>query len=258
MRWFGVACCGFTFIFFCLLSPQSLKAQRNGATNSVESLPHGLVVNSAPQGAYVELTGAYTFIGRTPFTVPHELHGKYRVKATKDGYESVSSSVNIARSGASKISIRLSRKNRGKSAIRSLILPGWGQFYGQNKFKGWFMTLSQATLSGAAVYSAIKFDDKRDEYERALMDFNRVRFDLDQAQASLEDIQRKLGDARDARDLRNAFIYVSAGFWVYNFLDSIIFFSKNKTRVNKLIRQTPLFSGGLDEDGFMISMNIGL
>ena len=93
-------------------------------------------IQSSPLGATVKLNGLYSIVGRTPFLVPYPLEGRYKIKATKEGYESETSHVNFFGNSESSIFIKLKPRTRIKAAMRSLLFPGWGQLYSGDKFRG--------------------------------------------------------------------------------------------------------------------------
>ncbi len=224
---------------------------------SVAGSEQRLLIDSTPAGAFVEINGAYHFVGRTPFVLPRPIQGEYLFKAKVEGYETSNSRVDVSRSGVNKITIKLSKRTRPKAAVRSIFLPGWGQFYGQGPVKGMLTVLGQAALGAATIVAAVDYENKKDDYERALSSFNRIRFNLEDANAALQAVNRKLSNARDAQDLRNAMLAATAGFWFLNVLDSILFFSKDRPAVH-FQKQTPLILGGVSDDKIIFSMNIKL
>ncbi|MFQ5650654.1 MAG: PEGA domain-containing protein [bacterium] len=215
-----------------------------------------LVVDSIPRGAYVEVSGSYSFVGRTPFVIPQKLYGKYKVTGRMDGYETISSTITLARRGASQITLRLNKKTRLKAGYRSLLLPGWGQFYGQGKFKGAFSGLTQLTLVAVTLVAESNYQNAKEEYELALDHFNRVRHNLDEAEPAFTIVQRRFDHAKDVQGFRNALFYVTAGFWVYTFLDSMVFFSTGKKPSHKSIWQKPYISGQINHNRVLLSMRV--
>jgi|GEM_PF-1810523 len=241
------------FLLFSLACFSRATAQTSNTGNVVRRL----LIDSTPSGAFVEISGAYHFVGRTPFVLPDMIKGRYSVKARQDGYETLNTHVDIARVGVKKITIKLSRRTRGKAAYRSLFLPGWGQFYGQSKFKGFLTTIGQVALGTITVFAAIDYDNEKDDYKSALADFNRRRFNLEDAETALQSVNNQLDDARDARDFRNAMLAATFSYWFLNVIDSIFLFSKGKT-ARSSPPQTPLILGEVGSGKVMLSMNINL
>ena len=231
----------------------ALAQSKDAETNSSGKL----IIDSIPRGAFVEVSGSYSFVGRTPFVVPQKLYGEYKITGRMDGYESISSTISLARRGASQITLRLRPKTRLKAGYRSLLLPGWGQFYGQGNYKGAFVGLSQVSLGIAALVAEGKYQHAKDDYELAVSNFNSVRNDLEKAEAALVVVQREYDAAKDVQGLRNALVYVTVGFWAYTFLDSIIFFSSGRKPSNQTNWQRPYISGQVTPDAVLLSMQVG-
>ena len=186
-------------------------------SNNNETIPpDALEIDSEPQGAMVEISGKYIFVGRTPFVVPYSLYGRYKIQVKKDGYEGASRTVNFLGDKHPKITFYLSKKTRLKAAMRSTLLPGWGQFYGQGKIKGLVVIMGQTVLGIKTFLSVKKYRNKKNDYQLAINEFNRT--------VELEEVQKALKEAEDAMNFKTTMIYVTAGFWLYNILDSMVFF----------------------------------
>ena len=105
-------------LFLIIMFPLSLFGQDGGKSNDLNAAKKtkkkspsvNLVkIQSSPLGATVQLDGVYSIVGRTPFLVPYPLEGRYKVKASKDGYESETSQVNFFGNNESSIFIKLKR-----------------------------------------------------------------------------------------------------------------------------------------------------
>ncbi len=197
-----------------------LGAQSN---NNGTTPPDAIEIDSEPQGAMVKISGKYIFIGRTPFVVPYSLHGRYKIQAKKDGYENASLTVNLFGDKNHKVTIYLSKKTRLKAAMRSTLLPGWGQFYGQGKIKSLVVIMGQTALGIKTFISVKKYRNKKNDYQLAIDEFNGA--------VGLEEVQKALKEAEDAMNFKTSMIYVTAGFWLYNILDSMVFFSSKSLPV---------------------------
>lgn len=246
-------------ILFCgLVAATTMSyAQKNGRQANGT---YQVLVNSRPQGAFVELMGQYNFVGQTPFIIPYGLVGKFKVKARKPGYEDVNSTVNLVRSGQSEITIYLSEKTRFNAAYRSALLPGLGQLYGQSKLKALLMGVGQTTLGVITVFAARDYGNEKDDYERALARFNAVRNNRDEAEAAFQEVEKEFGEADDALGFRNTMIALSVGFWLYNVVDAVLFFSQDKSS-NDIMTRTenakPGITANIGQDRFMLTMQVG-
>jgi len=217
-----------------------------------------LQVNSNPQGAVIELTGKYTFVGRTPFLVPYQLFGKYKVHASKDGYESKTASVRLVNKGFNSVTINLSKKTRAKAALRSVLFPGWGQFYGQNKTRGFWVSTVQLAFGVVSIYAINDYNNEKNDYDVALRNFNRNQLNEEDAQRAFDEVQKQFNQADDAQNFRDATLYLTAGFWLYNVLDSIFFFSAGNSSLKITAGRTSAISGVKPGDQLKLTMQVRL
>ncbi|NIT59131.1 MAG: PEGA domain-containing protein [Aliifodinibius sp.] len=229
-----------------------LTAQENGTHNDTIKLkpPELLTIESKPSGAIVELEGLYDFTGKTPFVVPYPIYGKYQIKATKEGYESVTSNTSFTDGGQNSVLIKLKRKTRAKAAFRSMLFPGWGQFYGGNKLRGFIISTVQVGLGIGTFWALNDYNHRQNELERALEVFER---NMDEK--SFLDVQDKLMKAQDDYDFRNTMIAISAAFWIYNIFDSLLFFRGASPNIE--IRTNPL-SQNVNDNNLMVTWKIGI
>lgn len=227
----------------------SAIAQENDSSN-LGKTTELIVVDSRPSGAIVQINGIYKFTGRTPYVVPYPLRGRYKIKATKAGYESETSHMSFVGHGESNILIKLKAKNRFKAAYRSLLFPGWGQIYGGDKLRGVIISTAQIVLGIRTVFAIHDYNKSQDELDRALEIFNR-RLD----ETSFQDVQDKLIKAEDDHNFRNTFLIITASFWAYNVLDSFLFFSPKGTQIE--IKTNPL-SHNFRDERLMLTWKIGL
>ncbi len=238
-------------ILMFLLNPTfwAAVAQENGNKTGIKTSDL-VIVDSKPSGAIVELKGLYNFIGRTPFVVPYPIRGRYKIKSTKNGYESVTTNMNFIGEGGKNLLIRLSPKTRAKAALRSMLFPGWGQIYGDNKFRGIIISTAQLALGLKTLLANNDYKDAQDELDRALYDF-----DNNSSMFAFQEVQNKEKDAEKAYNFRNTMIILTASFWIYNVLDSIIFFSIKGSQIG--FKSQPLIQN-LDKKSLMLSWNIEL
>ncbi|OGF45596.1 MAG: hypothetical protein A2231_12375 [Candidatus Firestonebacteria bacterium RIFOXYA2_FULL_40_8] len=98
-------------------------------------------------------------------------------------------------------------------AWRSLILPGWGQFYNKDEFKGWLFTISGL---GSAAFTVITYTNYSRKYDTYLnqTDINLIEEDYQEAN---QEYQRF-----------NGMIRLTAGIWALNLLDAVISFDPKK------------------------------
>ncbi|MFQ5639890.1 MAG: DUF5683 domain-containing protein [bacterium] len=225
----------FVYIFIPLF--ETITAQDNDSAHGVRT-NELIVVDSKPTGAIVQLKGLYHFTGRTPFIVPYSVRGYYKIKTTKEGYESVTTDVHFVGGKEKSLLIKLSPRTRFKAAYRSLFFPGWGQVYGGHKVRGVLINTLQIALGIRTLIAVNDYYREQDDFERA-----QDRFDRNMTEASFQDLQNELEDAEDAYNLRNTMLIITASFWAYNILDSIIFFSPKSSQIEiKTVPRTDRFT----------------
>lgn len=182
-----------------------------------------ILITTRPSGATIYLKGEFDLVANTPAKLPMDISGKYDAKITRPGYETWRGELNFVPGSDNEINIDLSRKTRVKAALRSIIIPGWGQRYSGNSTKGTLLT-SAALLSGAAVVITDRiYQNKKRDYNTALADFNSAGSidEKNRLKIVLDDSQRKAYDAESDRNLAIAF---GIGAWAFNLVDALIFF----------------------------------
>lgn len=131
-------------------------------------------------------------------------------------------SLTSKRQGVSQsVSTAVAEKNRFGAAVRSLILPGWGQLYSGNKLMGW------SFLGGEAIIGALAFSSYS-AYSKAKSDvisFNeQYKNATDQSQIS--DLRAKAlqaeSDEISSNDQMTMMIYVAGGIWAANVVHAFL------------------------------------
>lgn len=186
----------------------------------------GTTVVAKPKGTVVYLQGEYGLAGRAPFVIMQPLDGTYRLEAKRKGFETYSA-IHEFRSGASqRIAIELTEKTRGRALVRSMFIPGWGQRYSEQKFKGWTITVLAAGSLAYLTSTEIRYQNAVDGFDHAVQVFrdNQNNAELrDVLLANVNDAQSRL-DSR-FNDRRRALI-ISSSIYIYNILDALLFFPK--------------------------------
>jgi hypothetical protein len=186
-----------------------------------------LEVNSDPPGTTISLDGEFKLAGVTPTVFSQPLTGKYELKATREGYETYKTNLYLTGGTPLKVNIKLAPKTRFKAFIRSLVIPGWGQFYADEKTRG--VLFSMATLASGVVTLIAEedFRDKRDAYDEVMERFNEER-SIERKKAMEQEVNSAREKAYDAETFRNVSLGVLVGVWAYNVLDAMIFFPNKK------------------------------
>jgi hypothetical protein len=140
--------------------------------------------------------------------------------------------------------IKLVSKSRFKAAWRSLLFPGWGQFYSNRKAKGVILGVLNTASLVATVNAYKNYEDAKDDYERALSQYRRARVvdDIPRLRREMEEGAR---EADEAFELRTAFTAVTAILWAYNVMEAVFFFPRYKEDIYE--RATPLITGQIHQ-----------
>lgn len=182
-----------------------------------------VLINTDPQGSLVRLEGEVSLSGVSPVKFDRVLSGQYRIEVTRQGYENYRSMAYFSEAQSSQVDIKLVPKTKTKAFFRSLIIPGWGQKYYGNRTKSAIFAVGTATSIVGYFFIKDDYDSKVDEYNARKDAYDNAALwsDLPRLQAELHDAQRK---ANDAEDKVNVMVAVTAGIYLFNLLDSFLFF----------------------------------
>ncbi|KAA3661448.1 MAG: PEGA domain-containing protein [Calditrichaeota bacterium] len=179
---------------------------------------------SNPNETVVTLKGEYTLRGQTPYVVVHSLKGFYELEAKKRGYENFTSSYVFNPSVRKKLAIRLTPKSRLRSFSRSMVLPGWGQVYTDQKWKGVLLAGLQLGAAGYFVYTHVDYQDAKDDYDKALDIF--ASSGSSQDATIYLDVQEKYDILSTKYDNRNTALILNLSVYLYNLIDTLFFYPK--------------------------------
>jgi hypothetical protein len=200
------------------------------------------VINSNPPGAFISLDGDYRVNATTPCRLPGNIAGSFRLKAKLPGYESWNGNVMIIPGQDNTISFMMSPKTRIKAALRSLFMPGWGQYYSGQETKALITGLGTIGVGIGAVIADRDFRNKRNDYFQAKIDLENA-LTYDEAIRLRNVVQQKNRKAYDAETNRNVLLGITIGAWAYNVLDAMVFFPEHR-----LIAAPPAIQAGFDGD----------
>lgn len=190
----------------------------------------GSLIESKPQGAAIVLDGEYRISATTPVTLPGNINGMFRLKASKPGYEQWNGDIVLVPGQSNHISFTLSPKTRFKATLRSILFPGWGQFYSEQRFKGLAVSAATFGLGIATIMADGDFRNKRDEYFQAQVDLDNAT-DAQEIARLRRLVQDKNREAYDAETERNMFLVATGVVYGFGVLDALIFFPERKVTV---------------------------
>jgi TolB-like protein len=96
-------------------------------------------------------------------------------------------------------------RSRSEALFRSMLLPGWGQFYNRQPVKGWLVAGGEVVLVGGAVAAQVLGQSAESKYRKA----------TDTATA---DAQRRRSES--SYGWRNGLLIGAAGLWALNVADA--------------------------------------
>jgi hypothetical protein len=181
------------------------------------------ILTTNPPGATVYFYGDYNLVVNTPAILPANLEGKYKVRIIRPGYETWKGELALLPGNPENINVDLSQKTRFKAGLRSLFIPGWGQHYAGNSTRGTAFTVGILASAGVLYYADKKYQDKRTSYDIANRNYNGAGSIEQQLQLqTIRDSAQR--NAYKAETDRRRVFYVGLGLWIYNILDSMVFF----------------------------------
>jgi hypothetical protein len=223
-------------VIILMLFPLSLLAQQSNS---------GFTVHSNPAGAEVLLKGDLILSGISPVSFTQGIQGKYRVIVKKYGYETYHSSVYLQTDRSTSLDVQLKPKTRFKALARSFLIPGWGQYYSDQKFKGGCFFVLAAGAVGAYFITDAVYDDKVHHYDNTLSRYQRATL-YDEKWALYQELTSARKDAYDAENLRRITIGVGIAVWGLNLLDLLFSFPEESGSysVNSLSFKPDINNGG--------------
>jgi len=223
--------------------------------NAQQNLTGTVTVITEPAGAEVRLTGESEVTGVTPVVFAFPLVGKYRLSVTLNGYETYKTNLVLDPSKETVVNVSLVPKTRIKAAIRSVFIPGWGQYYSGEKTKGLAFTLIAAASVAGYFIADNDFDNKLDRFNTSLSAFDRAEQSgagFDRLETLRSDLRATQIDAFDAETIRRISIGTVVGAWSLSVLDALFFFPEQRgTIVVKGIAVKPDYS--IDQVGITLS-----
>ncbi len=213
-----------------------------------------LTILSQPRGAVFRLEGTQIELtGRTPWSIARGLEGIYTLRAENSGYESWSQTVYLDPTSQDTLRIQLTPKTRFRALARSIVVPGWGQTYTDQRGKGVAFFLTTAAAGVTALVLDDRYDDQVDDLELAFDAYE----DENEAAVKAElwkVVQRELKTAEDYDRDRDIAVAITGALYAANLLDAFFLFPK---------RGTSLFAATPDGRGLYAAMsprqtNVGL
>ena len=179
----------------------------------------GVVITSEPPGVIGELSGDHVLRGVTPWRLDRGLEGIYDINAFKFGYADWHGRTVLSTTHRDSIFVRLTRKTPTAAAIRSAVLPGWGQFYTEQNVKGTAFAAVEVLVIGAALWADAESNREESDYLRAKAAYEDAT-EVGEIESTYEAMLKEFDEYEDKHLLRRRLIYAAAAVWVVNVADA--------------------------------------
>jgi hypothetical protein len=209
-------------LFGIILLITSLIGQIHAQPTNIPRM--GFYIDSSPQGATVYIEGE--LVGKTPCWFPHDIAGRYKLVAERSGFENWVGWITFGAARIDSITLKLHPKRLGKAALRSLVLPGWGQRYSERPASGWvFSGLYIASLAGLG-FTHYQYETKLDDYNHALDRYNMESMYFEREAKAWAEVTAAHSDLDDAFNTRRVLLYTVGAIYLVNMLDTVVNFPK--------------------------------
>jgi hypothetical protein len=192
-----------------------------------------LAVLSNVPGADLSLDGEY--IGATPVDGAPLTPGPHRLVVSKPGYETVVRTFHLAPHVLRhQVVVELAARTPARSLARSLVLPGWGQYYAGHTEKALLAAVAEAgclVLTGWYLYS---HDHLQNDYSQALTAYRTAMTNDAIAAARAQTSSRYDALRRNSRNA-NISAALAAGVWLLNLADAYWLSPADKGRENEFL-----------------------
>lgn len=187
----------------------------------------GVTIASRPSGCTVYISGDVELVTTTPAIVNEDLRGIYTIRAMRPGYEKWVQRVTFASGSRQTLTIELVPKTRWKAAARSLVIPGWGQYYADEKTRSALWGIAAITTGVVAGVYESRYHDRKSGWEDGLDRFNRAET-IDEKERLRDEVFTLQNRAYDAESDRQLAWGIVASVWAANLLDALVFFPEEK------------------------------
>ncbi len=172
-----------------------------------------LYIISKPPGCRIDL--GERGIHQTPVSLRRVKPGDYEARATMRGYKNIKQSFTVVPQTLNTLEIQLFPVSRVQMAWRSLLLPGWGQYYGGHYRSGTAFMLGGIGAAAGAAAGYLSYGSAVDNYDRSV-----VRYNNSFKPHEFESAKKAMIDAHDKADsrfvLRQAMFITAGVVWGIN------------------------------------------
>jgi TolB-like protein len=197
-----------------------------------------------PAGSYITINNKKYMINKKELTLPV---GDYKMEISKPGYVSTTISFTVKPGITKKLNPNLKAKTTGSAVIRSLFVPGLGQYYQDKKVRAWVYGVSfYGCLSAAFAYTA-QYNDNVAEYNDIYEQYMNAADEEDILRLGKE-MHSAYDNINSSENMRNIFYGAAAGVWLWNIIDAAFLPPPWKNKAQ--------FSAIPTRDGIMLGMQV--
>ncbi len=137
------------------------------------------------------------------------------------------------RAGGNSLTFYMTPKKRGMVFLRSLFLPGWGQYYMGERNKGILISFSQLTSLTTMVLAEASYREAVDRLDSAKAKYFEA-ISIEEIESSRDEMNSSKRDADDLHRLRQLSFGITLGIWGYNLLDSLLSFESPRITLGRV------------------------
>lgn len=213
-----------------------------------------VIIKSDPPGAMLYFQGENSFVGVAPLKLRPKMIGSYKIMAVKSGFEKQKLDYYFRGTESGTMKIKLVPKTPLKAGLRSFVFPGWGQIYSERKTSGIVVSLVALGAGIGTLKTHLDYDKALDDYKKAYDDYQKNIKDYQLAEEYRKIVDDKVSKADDVYERRETWLIIAGSLWLYNMLDSILFFPSFENEV--FSRLTPNFSTTFQDKSIALSLTI--
>jgi len=213
-----------------------IRIEKNGYKPFIEKLSlnkykdYEISVDLKPLTAKLKLKGnntALAFVGdqrlgKVPaeeFDVPV---GMQTVLVSRRGYEQFEREMNFTADNTYTIQYAIQPKTTMNSLWRSMLFPGWGQFYHERPVMGTFLSVAFIAAAAVTVQSQIDYSSKVSAYNTAVQTYESETNAANIA-ADKKALTTTYNNYTNAKSQRMLMAEVTVGVYAFNMLDVLLF-----------------------------------
>lgn len=187
-----------------------------------------LVVTAYPLHSDVYLNNV--LIGQTPFNQMIEITSDTMIVTIKSaGFLSETYYLDFRNRDEFRFhaNLHVGYKSKKRAMLYSAIVPGSGQFYSERFFSGIFIGTACLVSVASTLFSRKLYRDAKQEYLDSKLSYNN-NLELKLYEPLYAQMVKNYDDLKNKQQYYNILTAVTGTLWAYNFLDSFLFFPKEK------------------------------